>query len=78
MQHETLVRNPFMLMTNPEAVIAAVERSERLKQLNRHLCRPLDRIGPPGTGAAGGDESDAATADDVALDPDERGTTVPQ
>jgi hypothetical protein len=35
--------NPFLLMLNPELVLAAVERSERLGQLNRHLCRPLDR-----------------------------------
>jgi hypothetical protein len=37
-------RNPFMLMMNPEVVLAAIEKSERLGQLNRHLCRPLDRI----------------------------------
>jgi hypothetical protein len=41
-------RNPFMLMLNPEAVVAAVEKSERLGQLNRHLCRPLDRPTPGG------------------------------
>jgi hypothetical protein len=44
MSVETQVRNPFMLMLNPEVVLAAVESSERLKQLNRHECRPLDRI----------------------------------
>lgn len=38
--------NPFMLMLNPEGVLAAIERSEHLSQLNRHLCRPLDRIVP--------------------------------
>jgi hypothetical protein len=38
-------RNPFLLMLDPEAVLAAVEKSERLRQLNRHLCRPLDRQG---------------------------------
>ena len=43
MAHTTTVRNPFMLMLNPEIVLAAVEKSERLSQLNRHLCRPLDR-----------------------------------
>jgi len=36
-------RNPFMLMLHPEVVLAAVEKSERLGRLNRHLCRPLDR-----------------------------------
>lgn len=36
-------RNPFMLMISPELVLAAIEKSERLDKLNRHLCRPLDR-----------------------------------
>lgn len=36
-------QNPFMLMLQPEAVLAAIEKSERLSRLNRHLCRPLDR-----------------------------------
>lgn len=44
MSVECQVRNPFMLMLNPEGVFAAMEASERLKQLNRHECRPLDRI----------------------------------
>jgi len=35
--------NPFMLLLDPAAVLAAVEKSERLGRLNRHLCRPLDR-----------------------------------
>ena len=43
MNHEAADRNPFMLMLNPEVILAAVEKSERLSQLNRHLCRPLDR-----------------------------------
>lgn len=47
MSVESQVRNPFMLMLNPEVVIAAMEASERLKQLNRHECRPLDRVDAP-------------------------------
>jgi len=43
--------NPFMLLLHPEVVIAAMEKSERLSQLNRHLCRPLDKI-LPGVAAA--------------------------
>lgn len=43
--------NPFMLLLHPEIVVAAMEKSERLSQLNRHLCRPLDKI-LPGTGPA--------------------------
>jgi len=38
--------NPFMLLLHPEVVVAAMEKSERLSQLNRHLCRPLDKILP--------------------------------
>jgi hypothetical protein len=49
-QHAS-VRNPFMLMISPEVVLAAIEKSERLSQLNRHLCRPLDRPAPAGTKA---------------------------
>ena len=56
-QHAS-ARNPFMLMINPEVVLAAVEKSERLSQLNRHLCRPLDRPAPAGSKATvpGSDE----------------------
>ena len=35
--------NPFVMMTDPEAILEAVERSERLKGLRRQVCRPLDR-----------------------------------
>jgi hypothetical protein len=44
MAHPSPIRNPFMLMLHPEVVLAAVENSARLSQLNRHLCRPLDRL----------------------------------
>ena len=47
-QSAAVVPNPFMLMLNPEVVLAAMEKSERLSQLNRHLCRPLDRPAPTG------------------------------
>jgi hypothetical protein len=46
MSHPATAYNPFLLMVNPEVVLAAVEKSERLGQLNRHLCRPLDRPVP--------------------------------
>lgn len=55
MSVEAQVRNPFMLMLNPEVVIAAMEASERLKQLNRHECRPLDRVIPTPADAKPGD-----------------------
>ena len=46
MAQQSQVRNPFMLMIEPEVVLAAIENSERLGRLNRHLCRPLDRVAP--------------------------------
>mgnify|MGYP001810044709 CR=1 FL=1 len=46
MSHPQTARNPFLLMISPEVVLAAVEKSERLGQLNRQLCRPLDRPQP--------------------------------
>ncbi len=71
--------NPFMLMIDPEVVLAAVEKSERLGQLNRHLCRPLDRPNPSIAGRPAAqvendsdddndhdDPADAADASDVA------------
>ena len=45
-------RNPFMLMLHPEVILAAVAKSERLGQLNRQLCRPLDRPTPAGANGA--------------------------
>lgn len=61
MSQPATVRNPFMLMLHPEVVLAAVEKSERLRQLNRHLCRPLDRAAPSGS-------KPAAESDDEGLD----------
>ena len=38
--------NPFALMTAPEAVFAAIERSDRLARLKSTICRPLDKPRP--------------------------------
>ena len=40
---QTHAAHPFVMMTDPEAILEAVERSERLNRLRRHVCRPLDR-----------------------------------
>jgi len=58
MAHQSPELNPFMLLVHPEAVFAAVEKSERLGRLNRHLCRPLDRPagGPPGSSLQGSEQ----------------------
>lgn len=53
MSEQSTAHNPFMLMLQPEVVLAAIESSERLSRLNRHLCRPLDRPVLPGAQAAG-------------------------
>ena len=42
--HEPL--NPFALITSPEAVFAAIERSDRLARLKSTICRPLDKPRP--------------------------------
>lgn len=53
------VHNPFMLMLNPELVLAAMEKSEHLGQLKRQLCRPLDRPAPGGARDESEREGDA-------------------
>lgn len=35
--------NPFALLMNPDAVVQAIERSDRLSRLKRRVCRPLDK-----------------------------------
>ena len=63
MTQETLASNPFMLMLNPEVVLAAMERSAMLGGLNRRTCHPLDRPVPTGLPAAERTGSKAADRD---------------
>ena len=53
--------NPFALMLDPQAVIAEIERSGRLEQLQRRVCRPLDK--PLLGGVADSDENSDAVND---------------
>lgn len=69
MSQSATVRNPFMLMLNPEIVLAAIEKSERLGQLNRHLCRPLDRPTPVGS-SVGSSAPDQVDAEDDLEEPE--------
>lgn len=46
MSPNTETHNPFALMTAPEAIFAAIERSERLARLKSTICRPLDKPRP--------------------------------
>ena len=43
MQNQSLYANPFALMMDPQAVLEAMERSERLNGLQSRICRPLDK-----------------------------------
>ena len=47
----TTLANPFVMMTDPETILLAVERSERLNRLSRCVYRPLDRPLIPKVGA---------------------------
>ena len=65
----TTLANPFVMMTDPETILLAVERSERLNRLNRKVYRPLDRPLIPKVGAKDlaefDNEIDSAIEDDV-------------
>ena len=43
MRETQIQPNPFTMMTDPETILQAVERSDRLNRLQRRVCRPLDR-----------------------------------
>lgn len=38
-----IANNPFALMMDPEAVLRALEGSDRLSRLQSRICRPLDK-----------------------------------
>jgi hypothetical protein len=67
--HATTLSNPFVMMTDPETILLAVERSERLNRLSRKIYRPLDRPLIPKVGAkdlaAFDSEIDLAIDDEV-------------
>jgi hypothetical protein len=66
----TTLSNPFVMLTSPETILQAVERSERLNRLSRKVYRPLDRPLIPKVGAKDLAEFDRAI-DDAADDSDE-------
>jgi hypothetical protein len=41
------VRNPFVMLTDPEALLRAIDESAPLKSLHGRICRPLDRVSTP-------------------------------
>ena len=42
-QDTVVVDDPFAMLINPQAVLAAIEQSGRLGALNSRVCRPLDK-----------------------------------
>lgn len=50
--------NPFALMMDPAAVLAAMERLDRSTQAQRRICRPLDKPLPAKEDGVGADRSD--------------------
>ena len=63
------VANPFALLMDPDSVIRAMEKSERLENLHRRICRPLDRPLLPKKG----EEAVAAELDDDGTQDDSQG-----
>jgi hypothetical protein len=43
MRSTQLQLNPFTMMMDPEAILQAMECSDRLNRLQRRICRPLDK-----------------------------------
>lgn len=64
MKQETLAHNPFMMMLQPDVVIAAMERSEKLGRLNRRQCHPLDRPTPAAAEGTAAREAGVDALDD--------------
>jgi len=69
MHEHSATANPFELMMNPEAVLQAMARSDRLERLQRRVCRPLDK--PAAAHKAPETEAfDSAIESQAATDPD--------
>lgn len=60
MDKSPLASNPFALMMNPDAVLQAMHRSDRLGRLSRRICKPLDK---PLVARESGDAIDLGDAD---------------
>lgn len=43
MRTAATVDNPFVLMTDPEAVRQVIDQSDQLRKLSQRRCHPLDR-----------------------------------
>jgi hypothetical protein len=63
----THASNPFEMLIDPQAILDAMEASNHLRELNRKICRPLDKPAPSGTKPA----EDGAGYDSATHSPDE-------
>lgn len=63
MPQTLLSSNPFAMLLDPQAVVAEMERSERLTHLKSRVFRPLDRPLIPKTGAGAAQAAADAEAD---------------
>jgi hypothetical protein len=69
MQPTRIASNPFALMMNPDAVLRAMESSDRLQRLQRRVCRPLDKPLIPRVGREVADfDQEVDDADDTDLE----------
>ncbi len=74
MQDQNLYANPFALMMDPQAVLQAMERSERLNRLQSRICRPLDKPLIPMISGEGQDfDKEVDASPDMDLAPEEFG-----
>lgn len=65
--------DPFALLMNPEAVVQAMERSDRLGRLQRRICRPLDKPLIPRVGKELADFDQEIDGSEVELPPEVQG-----
>jgi hypothetical protein len=77
MRHLYHAENPFAMLLDPDRITREVEASDRLKRLQRRVCRPLDKplIGVRRSGAGLSSELDQDAYDalvDTSSDEDER------
>jgi len=59
MHATTAIRNPFVMLTDPESLLRAIDESAPLKSLHTRICRPLDRQVTPKTDDASRGDFDA-------------------
>lgn len=64
MDQSPLASNPFAMLMNPDAVLAAMERSDRLGRLQRRICKPLDKPLLPKADDAGAFDREIDASDD--------------